>query len=176
MAPPSIVPFDRQRHRRDEFQCGNDGLNEFLQLLVTQYERRKVGRTFVAVDESNRVVGVYTLSAGRIPHEVLPPQVAKKLPRHPIPTVLLGRLAVDLRYQRSGIGQQLLQDALKKALESHLLIGVFAVEVDAIDARAAGFYQKYGFIPLPSNPLHLLMPIATLEMAQSNSHERGTSP
>jgi hypothetical protein len=92
-----IEPFDKAKHQRAEFSCGLPALDEFLRAFVTQDEKRRLGRTFVAVPttEDTRVVGCYALAAGAVAFAHLPPQVAKKLPEHPVPVILLERLAVD---------------------------------------------------------------------------------
>jgi GNAT superfamily N-acetyltransferase len=153
-------------HERGEFCCGKAPLDEFLRSLVGQYEKRKLGRTFVAVlPGDRRVYGYYTLAAGSVPFLNLPPKAAKKLPKHPVPVVLLGRLAVDQPAQGRGLGACLLMDALKRCLAASRELGVHAVEVMAIDQQAKAFYVKYGFTPLPDEALHLYLPLKTVEEA-----------
>src|SRR5712672_467752 len=97
------------------------------------------------------VLGYYTLSSFGIDAGVLPPDVAKKLPRYPlIPATLLGRLAVDEKHHGEGTGEFLLMDALHRSLEQSVQIAAAAVVVEAIDERAARFYQHFGFIPFPA--------------------------
>src|SRR5947209_12357325 len=87
-----IEPLDRS-HERGEFCCGTTSLDTFLHSLVSQYERRKLGRTYVAVRPGEkRVFGYYTLAAGSLSFQHLPAKVAKKLPKHPVPVALLARL------------------------------------------------------------------------------------
>jgi GNAT superfamily N-acetyltransferase len=151
-------------HRRGEFCCGKAPLDEFLRTLVTQYERRKLGRTYVAVlGGDQRVGGYYTLASGAVPFQHLPAAAAKKLPKHPVPVILLGRLAVDRAAQGKGLGAYLLMDALKRCLAVSAELGVHAVEVRAIDQEARAFYLKYGFVPLPDSELHLYLPMKTVE-------------
>jgi GNAT superfamily N-acetyltransferase len=157
--------FERwhRSHEREEFCCGKPPLDDFLRFLVSQYEKRKLGRTYVAVrGEEKRVHGYYTLAGGAVPFEHLPRGAAKKLLKHPLPVVLLARLAVDRVVQGQGLGEALLLDALHRCLHLSELLGLHAVEVDAIDTQAQGFYQKYGFVPLLDKPLHLYLPIATI--------------
>lgn len=165
MAEWSIVPLDRS-HSRSEFDCGKPALDNFIRSLVSQYEKRNLGRTFVAVRPGEaRVDGYYTISSGSVSFENLPPGLAKKLPKHPVPVVLLARLAVDQGARRKGLGEALLVDALRRALRLGDELGIHAIEVDAIDEEARGFYEKYGFIPLLDRPLHLYLPIATIRQA-----------
>ena len=153
-------------HKRIEFCCGKAPLDDFLRTLVSQYEKRHLGRTIVAVQHGdNRVCGYYTLTAGAVSFQNLPSEAARKLPQHPVPVILLARLAVDQSAQGQGLGHALLVDALERCLGLAEKLGVHAVEGDAIDHRAAKFYQKHGFIPLLDNPLHLYFPIDTIGKA-----------
>lgn len=159
------MPLDRS-HERGSFCCGKAPLDAFLHSLVSQYEKRHLGRTYVAVRPGEQqVCGYYTLSAGSVAFSNLPAKASKKLPRHPVPVVLLARLAVDQSVQGAGLGKVLLMDALNRCLALSNQLGVFAVEVDAIDPAARAFYLKYGFVPLQDDELHLHLPIATIEKA-----------
>lgn len=159
-----VEPFDRDRHQRGAFCCGEPLLDEFLRTLVTQYDKRRLGKTFVAVRPGQMaVLGYYTLASSALAFAHLPSTAAKRLPKHPLPVVLLGRLAVDESLQGIGLGAALLMDALRRSLDLSKSLGVFAVEVVAIDDRAAAFYAKYGFMPLLDNPRHMYLPMATIE-------------
>lgn len=158
-----VEPFGT-RHERDAFTCGKPPLDDFLRARVSQYEKRRLGKTFVAVPKGgNRVLGYYTLAAGSVSFATLPTGAAKKLPKHPVPVILLARLAVDLSAQGMKLGEGLLLDALQRSLDLASGLGVHAVEVDAIDESAAAFYRKYGFTPLLDDTLHLYLPISTVE-------------
>jgi GNAT superfamily N-acetyltransferase len=151
-------------HFRDAFSCGKPPLDEFIRRLVSQYEKRNLGRSYVAVRPGNRqVLGYYTLASSSIPFQNLPEPSARKLPRHPVPVILLARLAVDQSVQGQGWGEGLLIDALQRSLGLADTLGIHAVEVDAIDQRARAFYEKYGFAPLLDNAFHLFLPIATVQ-------------
>jgi GNAT superfamily N-acetyltransferase len=150
-------------HDRAAFSCGKPPLDQFIQRLVGQYEKRNLGRTYVAVRSGEkRVIGYYTLAAGSIAFQNLPEPTARKLPRHPAPVILLARLAVDGSAQGQGLGAALLIDALSRCLTIADKVGVHAVDVDAIDEQAADFYARFGFSPLPDDALHLFLPIATI--------------
>ena len=135
---------------------------------MSQYEKRRLGRTSVAVrvSNANQVVGYYTLAASAVSFDNLPPDSARKLPRHPTPTILLARLAVDRRAQGEGLGRALLRDALRQALGISRTLGVFAVEVFAIDEQAVRFYEKFGFRPLLDDDRHMYLPMRTIEEAR----------
>jgi GNAT superfamily N-acetyltransferase len=159
-----VEPFDRATHQRGAFCCGEPSLDDFLHMLVTQYDKRRLGKTFVAVRPGETtVLGYYTLASSALAFAHLPTAAAKRLPKHPLPVVLLGRLAVDQSLQGIGLGEALLMDALQRSLDLSRSLGVFAVEVVAIDDRAAAFYAKYGFMPLLDNPRHMYLPIDTIE-------------
>jgi predicted GNAT family N-acyltransferase len=150
-------------HERGEFSCGKAPLDVFLHTQASQYEKRGVGRTCVAVrPDSKRVIGYYTLAASSVEFVNFPETVRKKLPRHPVPTILLGRLAVDVSARGEGLGSGLLTDALERVLGVADVIGVFAVNVHALDDEARGFYAKHGFAALVDQERHLFMTVATI--------------
>ena len=158
-----VEPFGKQ-HDRDGFTCGKPPLDDFIRARVSQYEKRRLGKTFVAVTKGEpKILGYYTLAAGAVSYQHLPTDTSRKLPKHPVPVVLLARLAVDQSARGMRLGEGLLLDALQRALDLSAGLGVYAVEVNAIDDDAVKFYQKYGFAPLLDDPLHLYLPIATVE-------------
>ena len=166
MAEWHIEPLG-EAHERGEFSCGKAPLDDFLRLRASQYERRRLGRTYVALfTGSMTVAGYYTLTASAVAVANLPKDVAKRLPKHPVPVILLGRLAVDQKASGQGLGKALLRDALCRSLELSKQLGLFAVEVLAIDAEAQAFYRKYGFVSLADNELHLFLPMKTIEEGQ----------
>ena len=119
-------------HDRGQFQSGHASLDNFLQALAGQHERRHLSATYVAVREEEwRVVGYYTLVANSVSPNVLPPKIARRFPKHSVPVVLLGRLAVDRSYQGQGLGRLLLWDALERCLRLSQEMGIFAIEVHA---------------------------------------------
>jgi GNAT superfamily N-acetyltransferase len=122
--------------------------------------RRRISTCFVAVSVATReLAGYYTLAATGVALSVLPTEIVRKLPRYPVvPAVLLGRLAVDRRYQGHGLGGVLLADVLTRTARAE--VGVFAMLVDAKDETAQRFYERYGFILLPGETCRLCMPIA----------------
>jgi ribosomal protein S18 acetylase RimI-like enzyme len=163
MAEWQIGRLERS-HERAAFCCGKAPLDDFLRALVSQYEKRKLGRTYVATRPGEKqVLGYYTLASAAIAFPALPPAAAKKLPKHPVPAVLLARLAVDASTQGQGLGEELLLDALHRSLALSAQLGIHAVVVDAIDEQAKAWYLKYGFLPLLDDPMHLYLPIGSIE-------------
>jgi GNAT superfamily N-acetyltransferase len=150
------------QHDRSSFTCGVSALDDYFQNQAGQDARRSVTRVYVAVDDiTGAIVGFYTLSATSIAWMDIPENIARKLPRYPIPAALIGRLAVDRRFRRHNFGKYLLFNALDRIVALARQIALFAVVVDAKDNTAAGFYTRYGFQPLSNQGLRLLLPLAT---------------
>ena len=162
MTPWQIDPLAKS-HDRSAFSCGKPALDKFIQELATQYERRDMGRIFVAtLPPSPAVLGYYTIAAGAVALENLPAEAAHKLPRHPIPVALVGRLAVVEKARGQGLGKLLLLDALHRSSRLADQAGIFAVEVHALDEEARQFYLKYGFTSLADDLRHLYLPMKTV--------------
>jgi GNAT superfamily N-acetyltransferase len=161
--PYRIVPLAKG-HDRSSFACGSEPLDRYLQRQARQDAEKRVAAPFVLVEPpSSRVLGYYTLSASLITADVLPAELAKKLPRYPhLPVTLLGRLAVDQSRRGKGLGEFLLMDALHRSLEAAAEIAAMAVIVDAKDKEAVAFYERYGFVPLQQQPARLFLPMNTL--------------
>ena len=158
-----------QQPNRAAFSCGQEELDRYLREQAGQEERRKVATCFVLVDrEEDAIVGYYTLSAATLAATELPEDLAKRLPRYPnLPAILLGRFAVDSRYQNRGFARRLLVDALLRALGATAQVGAVAVIVDAKDEAAASFYEHYGFAPFRDLLLRLFLPMATIRQLVS---------
>lgn len=152
-----------RHHDRSGFDCGVAALNDWLKKLVSQYEKRDLARAYVAVAPGNpQVLGYYAISNHRVGYDALPPDQSKGLPQIDVPVVLLGKLAVDQTAKGQGLGAFLLVDALRRSLYLADQIGVRAIEVDAIDDAAKGFYLKFGFTPLLDDERHLFLPMQTI--------------
>ena len=150
-------------HDRTAFDCGQAALNDFITRHATNYTKRQHARVFVAVRPGEpRVCGYFSLSADSVPIANWPEPVAKRWPKHRIPVVLLGRLAVDRLAQGQKLGRLLLGDAVTRSAQISALVGACAVRVEAIDATAAAFYQHFGFTPFDGQPHNLFLPIATV--------------
>jgi GNAT superfamily N-acetyltransferase len=153
-----------KKYSRDHFDCGNPVLDDYLKRYARQNHDGGIAKTFVAINRSNlsKIDGFYTVSASDIEFESLPELTRKNIPAYPIPTILIGKLAVDKSAQGQGLGRELIVDALLRSVKIAQEIGIFAVRVDAIDLKAKEFYLKYGFIPLQDKPLALFLPIKTI--------------
>ncbi len=158
-----ICALNKSAHDRTAFRCGNPDLDEFIRTKAAKHQAQRISRTFVLTSEADpgRILGYYSLSNCQIDRELLSVDVGKTLPRHPIPAVLLGRLAVDTREQGKQFGTWLLIDALKRTVLVGQQSGVFALVVEAADFKARDFYLVRGFVPITDRPLTLYMPLET---------------
>ncbi len=141
-------------HNKKDFSCGYEMLDNYFQRQANQDVKRKLSTCFLIECQTTQFIkGYYTLSNNSIPLDYFPETIQLKLPKSytSIPTILLGRLAVDNRFKGNGVGKLLLIDALKRCFLLSKKIGSFAVIVDPIDDSAENFYLKYGFIKLPES-------------------------
>jgi GNAT superfamily N-acetyltransferase len=149
-------------HNRADFHSGSEPLDRYLRERANQDFKRYVATPFVLYDaDAKRIAGYYTLAATGIQFDDLPAAMQKKLPRYPIvPAILLGRLAVDRRYQGQGLGAFLLVDALRRSLMNEIVAA--AVVVDAKDDAARSFYEYHNFVSLAEQPLRLFLPMTLI--------------
>jgi GNAT superfamily N-acetyltransferase len=169
-----IEPLGPQ-HNRPEFSCGEAALDEYLKMKASQDAKRNLARCSVMVPQpgANRLLGYYTLSAHTIDLTELDAGSARKLRAYPaLPAILLGRLAVDSRFQGARLGWLLLMHALRTALEVSYQAGTMSVVVDALNERAAGFYADIGFAPIGRDPLRLHLPVASVALLFPDYAER----
>jgi GNAT superfamily N-acetyltransferase len=154
----------RRTHAVEPFTCGQPELDRFLIRHALQAQQANSSQTYVAVDR-DEILGFYTIVAGEVQHADAPERVVKGMPRHPIPLLVLARLAVHTKAQGRGIGSGLLLDALGRTLQVADVIGVRALAVHAKDDSAVAFYQHFGFTPSPTDPRHLFMIIKDIRLA-----------
>ena len=159
-----IVPLDAA-HNRSGFHCNVEALDRYIHKQAGQDVRRRISRIFVAVlpDNPREVIGYYTLSSLSIGLAQLPQKLARKLPKHPVPAALVGRLAVNHNAQGCGIGKMLLVDAIQRTLSVSDQIAIYAMVVDAINDSAKGFYEQFGFVRLSDNSSRLFLPLKSFE-------------
>jgi len=154
-----IEPLNKQ-HDRAIFSCGTLELDRYLKRQASQDVRRRITRVFICkTKNSNAVIGFYTLSAISLDLSSLPKHLAHKLPHHPVPAALIGRLAVDQLTQGQGIGRMLLTDAYKRTISASEQIAVYALTVDAMDQNALQFYEAFGFAAFQDQPMRLFLPL-----------------
>jgi GNAT superfamily N-acetyltransferase len=155
-----IAPLNKD-HDRAGFHCNVDTLDHYIHKQAGQDIKRRISRIFVAEQPGNskEILGYYSLSTLSVQLSDLPENLAKKLPRHPIPAALIGRLAVSKHAQGHGIGRMLLIDAIQRTLSVSDQIAIFAMIVDAVNDNARGFYEKYGFTCLKDSSKRLFLPL-----------------
>jgi GNAT superfamily N-acetyltransferase len=143
-------------HAVEDFDCGKEPLNRFLQRYALQNQQAAASQTYVGLVD-NELIGYYTLAFGAVEHEEAPARVRKGLARYPIPLMVLARLAVSSDWQGRGVGAALLKDAVLRTLQAAEIAGLRALAVHAKDDDARAFYERYGFIAAPTDPYHLLV-------------------
>lgn len=155
-----IEPLNRN-HNRTVFNCGIESLDRYLKHQASQDIKRRIRRVFVVCShqDKTKVLWYYMLSTLSIDLSALPEKLAKKLPKHPIPAALIGRLAVDVSAQGKGIGKILLSNAIKRTLAVSDDIAIYAMVVDAINKEVESFYLQYGFANLASDGKRLFLPL-----------------
>lgn len=155
-------------HNRAAFSCGNDALDRYIREHASQDVRRGLASVFVIIakDDPKTVLAYYTLSSRELKLEQLPPEVAKKTGKYGrVGVTLLGRMAVDKKCKGTGLGGLALMNALDRSLAAAREVASWAVFVEAVDADAARFYRKYGFIDLPEGEMKLFLPMRTIAKA-----------
>jgi GNAT superfamily N-acetyltransferase len=150
-------------HRTENFQCGVLSLDGWLRKHAMQSHRSGGSRVFVTTETDPDIAGYYALAAGAVmPREATARLVRGLAANQPVPIVLLGRLAVDIRHRGQHLGRSLLLDAMMRVLQAGELIGIRALLIHAIDKRAREWYAQFGFERSPTHPLHLLLLIKDL--------------
>jgi len=147
----------KPQHDFSEFNSGHDSLDYWLSDKALHNDQADASRIYV-VCEDNQVVAYYCLSTGSASRNEAASKLRRNMP-DPIPVMILGRLAVDLAWQRHGIGAALLQDALLRTIQVSDIAGVKALLVHSISDQAAEFYKKWGFQSSPVNPKTLFLSI-----------------
>jgi GNAT superfamily N-acetyltransferase len=164
-------------HLLEGFDCGTESLNRWLVEHEAQAAGGGSARTYVVVDaDQERVVGYHALAAAAITPADATLRARRGQPRHPIPAVLLARLAVDASVQRRGLGALLLRDAMMRALAASEQIGARVLLVHALHEPIRGFYERWGFEPSPTDLLNLQLLFTdirrTLASAPPARHDR----
>jgi len=148
-------------HHVDSFASGSEPLDTFLVRYALLGQLANTSQTYLAL-AGDRVVGYYTLVFGQVARDTASPRVAKGLPRYPVPVMVLARLAVASDMQRQGIGSGMLKDAVLRTLQAADIAGLRALVAHAKDESAREFYERFDFVPSPSDPLHLFVLIKDL--------------
>jgi len=157
------------KHDVSGFQCGEPALDDWLRRRALQNEEPGASRTYVLC-EGERVVGYYALAVGAVAHMEAPGRVRRNMP-DPVPVMLIGRLAVDQSCQGQAIGPALLRDAVLRTLQAAEIAGIRAILVHAISESAKRFYEKWGFISSPLDPMTLMITITEARKAVRDQPE-----
>jgi GNAT superfamily N-acetyltransferase len=153
-----------RHHNRKGFDCGSPPLNEYLDRYARQNHESGGAKTFVAVlkSEPARILGFYSISPGSIEFARVPAKLTKKLGRYDVPVFRLGRLAIDRSAQGQGLGGDLLLAAGERALAVSREVGGVALAIDAKDAKAAAWYERFDAVALLDDPLKLILPLGII--------------
>lgn len=167
----AFVQLDKNIHDRRSFDCGEEELNSFIYTKAAKHMQAGISRTMVlptTIELPNQklpICAFYSIAPSSISRESLPQNLAKKLPKYPVPVFLLAQLAVHHEYHSKGLGKISLISALRYFCEINSHMRAFAIVVDCLTPSAETFYAKYGFEPLSvhNGRLRMFMPMKTLE-------------
>lgn len=154
---PGSIETLASHHDRRAFSCGEPDLDNYLRRFARQHAKTKISRTYVAAD-GKRIRGFYSLAMSAIRKDKLPVKYQTRFPNFPLPVARLARLAVDHHFQRQGLGELLLADALRRCLLLSEQIGMIGVIVDAKHQKARTWYERYEFERFPDSPMTLWLP------------------
>lgn len=146
----------------DAFDCGENALNQFLQRYALVNQKANSAQTYVCC-QGDVVVGFYSLAVGSVDPEAAPSRMMKGLARHPVPVMILARLAVDKEHQRWGLGQALLKDELLRTAQAADIAGIRCLPAHAKDDAARRWYESWEFEPSPTDPYHLFLMLKDLK-------------
>jgi len=158
-----IEKLDRT-HAVEDFTCGRPELDRFLIRHALQAQQAGSSLTYVGMSD-RAIIGFYSLVVGEVRHADAPERVVKGMPRHPIPLMVLARLATHSDWRGRGVGAGLLLDALTRTLQAADIGGIRALAVHAKDEAAVSFYRRFGFTPSPTDERHLFMLIKDIRVA-----------
>jgi ribosomal protein S18 acetylase RimI-like enzyme len=169
-SPFEIQPFDPKVHDRAAFSCGVPQIDNYLKLTAKKGSKADVVRVWVVIDAKNQIVGFYGINMHAVDVKEMPPTYAKKAMKHGLlPAAFIAMIGVDENQQGNGIGSALVADALSRIARASEDIGTCVVMLDVFDdgddaavAMRKSYYESFGFIPLPDQPLRLFMPVATV--------------
>lgn len=145
-----------RHHPVDAFDCGDEALNRFLWRFALASQQANAAQTYVGLADG-AVIGFYTLVVGEARFEDAPERLTKGLAQHPVPLMLLARLAVHRGWQGRGLGAGLLKDAMRRTLQAADIAGIRALAVHAKDDKARAFYRHFDFLDSPTDRLHLFL-------------------
>ena len=171
MPTTEFLPLDPSAINVKSFDCGKDVINTYLRRYAAKNMALNLNRTFVLPytfkenSEKSHVAAYYTLAHQTLVREELPDP--SRLPRYPVPVILLAQLGIDQRFHRQGLGVKTLVHALRHAYQitsNPNGIPAMGVALDVLDQDALAFYRSFDFfLSLTNNPMKLFVPMASLE-------------
>jgi GNAT superfamily N-acetyltransferase len=156
-----------RHHAVEAFDCGQEALNRYLSRYALTNQLANAAQTYVGLADG-AVIGYYSLVVGNLAYDDAPERLRKGLARHPVPIMLLARLAVDHRWQGQDIGAGLLRDATRRTLQAADIAGIRALVVHAKDEAARAFYEHFDFVPSPTDLLHLYVLVKDLRSVEND--------
>jgi hypothetical protein len=165
-----IEPFDAARHDRAAFSCGVEQVDNYFKRTANKLAKAGNVRLFVMTAADGGVIGFYAINAHAVDYADLPARYARTRPAHgSIPAAFISMIGRDRRHAGDGYGGDLLVDALRRIARAADSIGLAVVMLDVLDcgdprrvARRKALYESYGFMPLPSRPQRMFLPLATV--------------
>jgi len=145
-----------REHVLGAFDCGQPDLSAWLIKYALQNQSASSAQTYVGL-VNDTVVGYYSLAVGQVEYADAPERLRKGLARHPVPIMLLARLAVHKEWQGKGVGRALLRDAILRTVQASEIAGIRALVVHAKDDAAKRYYEQFDFVSSPTDPLHLFV-------------------
>lgn len=146
----------RRDHAVDAFTCGQPDLDRFLIRFALMNQQANASRTWLGI-HAGEVIGFYSLTVGEVAYADAPERLTKAIVGHPVPIMLLARMAVATAWHRKGIGAGLLKDAMRRTLAAADIAGIRAFAVHAKDDSTRRFYAHFDFVQSPVDPLHLFL-------------------
>ncbi|EGD1407072.1 GNAT family N-acetyltransferase [Salmonella enterica] len=150
------------------FDCGEEYLNTFLTDHLKRQHNSKILRSYMLVtrEEKPRVIGYYTLSGSNFEKKYLPSKTQQnRVPYQNIPSVTLGRLAIDINLHRQGYGETLVTHAMKVVYQASQAVGIHGLFIEALNDNAKQFYLRLGFTQLKGeNKNFLFYPTKTIKL------------
>lgn len=156
MSAGRIIEKLRRDHVLTSFDCGQADLNSWLLKHALQNQGASAAQTYVGLVDGE-LVGYYSLAVGQVEYAEAPERLQKGLARHPVPIMLLARLAVHKDWQGKGVGKALLKDAVLRTMQAADIAGIRALAVHAKDDQARRYYEQFDFLASPTDPLHLFV-------------------
>lgn len=167
-APYSPIRKLMATDRVEAFDCGYPALNQFLQRFALVNQKGNSAQTYVCC-QHDTAVGFYSLAVGSVEPISAPARVTKGLARHPVPVMILARLAVDTAHQGRGLGRALLKDALLRTAQAAKIAGIRCVLVHAKDDAARNWYESHDFEPSPTDRRHLFLLLKDIDALMGSS-------